>query len=66
MFNRTEIRDALMRVRGTAPVYLIDELVEQLVLPHREHEALMARIRAEFDVEVTAIRRELAEFQSPV
>ena len=39
MFNRTEIRDALMRVRGTAPVYLIDELVEQLVLAHREHEA---------------------------
>jgi hypothetical protein len=65
MFNRTEIRDALMRVRGIAPVYLIDELVEQLVLAHREHEALMARMRAEFDVEVTAIRREFAALRMP-
>ena len=65
MFNRTEMRDAMMRVRGNAPVYLIDEWVEQLVLAHREHEALMARIRAEFDVEVTAIRREFAALRMP-
>jgi hypothetical protein len=60
MFNRTEMRDAMMRVRGNAPVYLIDEWVEQLVLAHREHEARMARMRAEFDAEVAAIRREFA------
>jgi hypothetical protein len=61
MFDRNRVRDNLMRAaRGAVSVHVIDELVELIALAHHEHEAFMARMRADFNAEVAAIRREFA------
>jgi hypothetical protein len=74
MIDRDELHAVLMRA-GT-PVHVADAWVEELMLAHHEHEARMARMRAEFkarvatmrrefDATLAALRRELAALQEP-